>query len=66
MKDLAVMFKESFGIELKDKILVCQKPYPESFDSMPYPQNFKVSEFIKFTGRIVGLHWSILVSLMHK
>ena len=24
-KDLVVMFKESFGIELKDKTLVCQK-----------------------------------------
>ena len=41
-KDLAIMFKKSFGIELKDKTLVCQKPYPESFDSIPYPQNFKV------------------------
>jgi len=48
-KDLAIMFKESFDIELKDKILVCQKSYPESFDSIPYPHNFKVSEFIKFT-----------------
>ena len=27
---------------------------------------FKVPEFIKFTGRIVGLHGSLLVSLMHK
>jgi len=48
-KDLAIMFKEFFGIELKDKTLVCQKPYPESFDFIPYPQNFKVTEFIKFT-----------------
>ena len=48
-KDLAVMFKESFDIELKDKTLVCQKLYPESFDSISYPQNFKVPEFIKFT-----------------
>ena len=49
-KILAIMFKETFGVEFKDKTLVCQKPYPESFDSIPYPQNFKVSEFIKFTG----------------
>ena len=27
-KDLADMFKETFGVELKDKTLVCQKPYP--------------------------------------
>ena len=24
-RDLAVMFKETFGVELKDKTLVCQK-----------------------------------------
>jgi len=48
-KDLAIMFKETFGVELKDKTQVCQKPYPESFDSIPYPQNFRVPEFIKFT-----------------
>jgi len=49
-KDLAIMFKETFGVELKDKTLVCQRPYPESFDSISYPQNFKMPEFIKFTG----------------
>ena len=27
-KDLTIMFKENFGIELKDKTLVCQKSYP--------------------------------------
>ena len=43
------MFKETFGIEFKDKTFVCQKSYPESFDSISYPQNFKVPEFIKFT-----------------
>ena len=51
------MFKESFGIELKDKTLVCQKPYPKSFDSIPYPQNFKVPEFIKFTGEDSRTTW---------
>jgi len=56
-KDLAVMFKETFGVELKDKTLVCQKPYPESFDSIPYPQNFKVPEFIKFTGEDSRTTW---------
>ena len=48
-KDLAIMFKETFGVELKDKTLVCQKSYPESFDSIPYPHNFRLPEFIKFT-----------------
>ena len=56
-KDLTVMFKESFGIELKDKTLVCQKSYSESFDSILYPQNFKVPEFIKFTGEDSRTTW---------
>src|SRR6185503_14345553 len=56
-KDLDVIFKETFGVELKDKTLVCQKPYPESFDSIPYPQNFKVPEFIKFTGEDSRTTW---------
>ena len=56
-KDLAVMFKETFGEEFKDKTLICQKPYPESFDSIPYPQNFKVPEFLKFTGEDSRTTW---------
>ena len=56
-RDLAIMFKETFGVELKDKTLVCQKPYPESFDSIPYPQNFRVPEFIKFTGEDSRTTW---------
>ena len=47
-KDLIIMFEENFGIELKDKTLVCQKSYPQSFGSISYPQNFRMSEFIKF------------------
>ena len=47
-KDLAIVFSENFGVRLKDKTLVCQKSYPESFDSIPNSQNFEVTEFIKF------------------
>jgi len=60
-KDLAIMFKETFGVELKDKTLACQKPYPKSFDSILYPQNL-----LNSLERIVELHESMLVSLMHK
>jgi hypothetical protein len=28
---------------------VCQKPYLESFDGIPYPHIFKVLELVKFT-----------------
>ena len=56
-RDLTIMFKETFTVELKDKTLVCQKPYPESFDSIPYPQNFKVLEFVKFTAEDSRTTW---------
>jgi len=52
-KDLAIMFKETFGIELKDKILVCQKPYPESFDSIPYLKILRCLNLLNSLGRIV-------------
>ena len=65
-RDSAIIFKETFGVELRDKIIVCQKSYPKSFDAIPYPHNFKVPEFIKFAGRIVELHGSMLDNLMHK
>ena len=45
---------------------MCHKPYPESCDAIPYPHNFKMPEFMKFTGRIVELHGNMLSSLMHK
>ena len=71
-KDLAVMFKETFGVELKDKTLVCQKPYPESFDSIPVLIPYHILRIsrclslLNSLGRIVELHGSILVSLMRK
>ena len=66
MKDLVVMFKESFGIEFKDKTLVCQKPYPESFDSYHILGISRCLNLLNSLGMIVGLHESMLVSLMHK
>jgi len=36
-KDLAIMFKQTFSVELKDTTLVCKKLYHESFDPIPYP-----------------------------
>ena len=36
---------------------MCKKPYPESFDAIPYPHNFKVPEFVKFTGKDGRATW---------
>jgi hypothetical protein len=35
---------------LKGRAKVYQKPYPEYFDSVPYPRGFRIPDFIKFTG----------------
>jgi hypothetical protein len=38
------------GFSLKGWAKVYQKPYPEYFDSVPYPWGFRVLDFMKFTG----------------
>jgi len=48
--DLAKMIKESLGVEVKDKTLSYQKPYPMSFDTVTYPASFRLPEFVKFNG----------------
>jgi hypothetical protein len=38
-----------FGLEPKGWVRTYQKPYPEFFDSVPYPRGFWVPDFVKFT-----------------
>ena len=45
-EDLHKMFQETFGNELKVKSRVYQKPYPEHFDAVLYPQGYKVPDFV--------------------
>jgi hypothetical protein len=44
------MFRQTFGIDTKAKMRAYQKPYPESFEYVQFPQGFKIPEFTKFTG----------------
>jgi hypothetical protein len=39
-----------FGFMPKGQARLYQKPYPEYFDTMPYPRGFQVSDLAKFTG----------------
>ena len=39
-----------FGLEPKGRTRANQKPYPDYFDSTPYPRGFRISDFVKFTG----------------
>jgi hypothetical protein len=40
--------KDDYGIEVKNKNLSYRKPYPSSFDSVPYPIGWRCPEFVKF------------------
>jgi hypothetical protein len=42
--------KDDYGIEVKNKNLSYRKPYPSSFDSVPYPIGWRCPEFVKFNG----------------
>jgi hypothetical protein len=37
-----------FGFTPKGRAMTYQKPYPEYFDNIPYPQGFRVPDFTKF------------------
>jgi hypothetical protein len=39
-----------FGLEPKGRGRTYQNPYPEFFDTIPYPRSFRVPDFVKFTG----------------
>lgn len=39
-----------FGFEPKGHIRSYKKPYPEFFDTLPYPRGFRIPYFAKFSG----------------
>ena len=44
------LFRDNLGIEPKGRSRTYQKPYPSYLDSTPYPPNFRIPEFVKFSG----------------
>jgi hypothetical protein len=42
---------KEFGLETRGRARTYHKPYPEFFDTVPYPRGFRVLDFVKFTGR---------------
>jgi hypothetical protein len=48
--NLAKQMKDDYGIKVKNKNLSYRKPYPSSFDSVPYPIGWRCPEFVKFNG----------------
>jgi hypothetical protein len=47
---LAIILRESFGIEPKGWGRVYQKLYPDYYGQLPYPRGYRVPEFSKFSG----------------
>jgi hypothetical protein len=55
--NLAKQMKDDYGIEVKNKNLSYRKPYPSSFDSVPYPIGWRCPEFVKFNGDDITTTW---------
>jgi hypothetical protein len=47
---LAIILRESFGIGPKGRGRAYQKPYPDYYDQLPYPRDYRFPEFAKFNG----------------
>jgi hypothetical protein len=50
VRDQVTRTLREFGLEPRGRAKTYQKPYPEFFDTMPYPRGFRVLDFVKFTG----------------
>ena len=48
--NLIKQMRDDFGIEVKYKNSSYKKPYPSSFNSVPYPVGWRCPEFVKFNG----------------
>src|SRR4051812_7714224 len=50
MKDQLADILTEYGLAPKGTTRAYQKPYPESFDSIPYPHGVRILDFVKLTG----------------
>jgi hypothetical protein len=48
MREQVTMTLREMGISPMGHARVYQKPYPEYFDTIPYPMGFRVPDFMKF------------------
>ena len=47
---MANLLRENFGVDVRSKTRAYQKTYPTSVDSVAYPLDFRLPEFVKFSG----------------
>jgi hypothetical protein len=50
VKELIARMLREFGFSPKGRAQAYQKPYPNYFDTIPYPRGFRVPNFLKFMG----------------
>jgi hypothetical protein len=50
VRDQIARTLHEFGFMPKGRAISYQKPYPQYFDTIPYPRGFRVSDLAKFTG----------------
>nr|AAL78094.1 Hypothetical protein [Oryza sativa]AAP52483.1 retrotransposon protein, putative, Ty3-gypsy subclass [Oryza sativa Japonica Group] len=51
------IMRNRFGIETRNRAKVYQKPYPDYHDNVPFPRNYRVPEFTKFSGEDSRTTW---------
>jgi hypothetical protein len=49
-EEMLEIFRQTFGKEPKTKSRSYQRPYPDNYEYISYPQGFKIPEFTKFNG----------------
>jgi hypothetical protein len=49
-EEMLEIFRKTFGTEPKTKSRSYQRPYPENYEYISYPQGFKIPEFTRFSG----------------
>nr|AAQ56356.1 putative polyprotein [Oryza sativa Japonica Group] len=51
------IIRDKFGIETRNRAKVYQKPYPDYYDNMPFPRNYRVPKYTKFSGEDGRTTW---------
>ena len=58
MEDIiSEIIRNRFGIETRNRARVYKKPYPDYYDNVPFPRNYRVPEFTKFSGEDSKTTW---------
>nr|ABA92239.1 retrotransposon protein, putative, unclassified [Oryza sativa Japonica Group] len=51
------IMRNRFGIETRNRVRAYKKPYPDYYDNVPFPRNYRVPEFSKFSGEDGKTTW---------